>query len=862
MQFASLLPTICFLLILPLLAMCGPAVPAPPPAPPAQGTPSTTTVIGFGAREQDRERFAPTIAAFNQQNPGVQVQFVPLNSVATVDSAVQRLEAMLRSADTLSLDLATLAVLRPDDVLDLGPLLAADASFNQAELAADSLRAAQVDGRTLFLPQTLQVNLLRYNQDMWSGTAPSEGQPWAALLEQAAALARQQPGTNPTYGFVDGSGGAEVLRAALATGGADLTFTGPLPAEDVLAQAIQGVVAGKGSQALAPASVADAARLVQEGRAAVWAFSSATGPAAPLPFATADMAFPADYPAAAPQIATGYAISGGTAHPEAAWRWLRFLHQASVPGRTGTALGVELPARQRQLQANLARLSPASRQAIEATLARPATPPRATLPPSVTQAIGASLSSVADGSQTATEAAVAIRQALEQARADLEAARTSRTGPLAVQLPVVPNVQAGATLITFRALDNDLGPFQALAEGFQRDNPNIVVEVKDSSGLGQQISPEVVAQNSDCFTYTSRGLVIPRRGPRPVLDLQPLIDSDPNFKLDDYPAVVLNRVRADGVLYGLPYAISLRALAYNQLLFDQANLPYPTADWSLDDLLAVAQQLTKGEGATKQYGFISATAQTDELPFFLSRFGALPLVQGTREQMSAEPARKAVQYYTQLLRETSPTTRIQGYDGSLPFDYEYLDLIPQGRAAMWLDSGSSMAQAARGELDSSKVRLGLVPPPLNNTPLSSADITRSWSFYISASTEHREACWRWITFLSSQESIVQYGFPARVSLAESEAFQQRSAPGSSAVYAAYKAAFERMSTTPAAQLMSPEIDDFWFFRAVDRVLQGGDVGRELNEAGRFTEEYMACLQGNGDIISCTRLVDPTYSGWR
>jgi multiple sugar transport system substrate-binding protein len=58
----------------------------------------------------------------------------------------------------------------------------------------------------------------------------------------------------------------------------------------------------------------------------------------------------------------------------------------------------------------------------------------------------------------------------------------------------------------------------------------------------------------------------------------------------------------DGDYYGIPYGQQLISVYYNKKLFDQAGVPYPTSDWTWDDMREKAKLLTKGSGANKVYG--------------------------------------------------------------------------------------------------------------------------------------------------------------------------------------------------------------------------------------------------------------------
>ncbi|NJO83184.1 MAG: hypothetical protein HC828_10425 [Blastochloris sp.] len=69
----------------------------------------------------------------------------------------------------------------------------------------------------------------------------------------------------------------------------------------------------------------------------------------------------------------------------------------------------------------------------------------------------------------------------------------------------------------------------------------------------------------------------------------------------------------------------------------------------------------------------------------------------------------------------------------------------------------------------------------------------------------------------------------------------------------------------AASLIRPDQLDatyFWFYRAVDRALQGGNLEQELADAQPFTEAYLACAQEEGaDAATCATQADPEYNGF-
>jgi len=92
------------------------------------------------------------------------------------------------------------------------------------------------------------------------------------------------------------------------------------------------------------------------------------------------------------------------------------------------------------------------------------------------------------------------------------------------------------------------------------------------------------------------------------VDLNPFIDKDPVFKLNEFFPEVIDWYTVKGKLYAIPRDTApMACIYYNKKLFDEAGVAYPTDDWNWSDLLEKAQKLTKAEsdGKILQYGFYS-----------------------------------------------------------------------------------------------------------------------------------------------------------------------------------------------------------------------------------------------------------------
>jgi ABC-type glycerol-3-phosphate transport system substrate-binding protein len=76
------------------------------------------------------------------------------------------------------------------------------------------------------------------------------------------------------------------------------------------------------------------------------------------------------------------------------------------------------------------------------------------------------------------------------------------------------------------------------------------------------------------------------------LDINPLMNADPNANIEDFYPVMLQSMQWDGGTWGLPISASLNLLAYNKTAFDDAGLAYPDESWTLQDWMNAGRALT------------------------------------------------------------------------------------------------------------------------------------------------------------------------------------------------------------------------------------------------------------------------------
>lgn len=85
-----------------------------------------------------------------------------------------------------------------------------------------------------------------------------------------------------------------------------------------------------------------------------------------------------------------------------------------------------------------------------------------------------------------------------------------------------------------------------------------------------------------------------------LLDLTDKIKASDKIKVENYPEDIWGLYTYNDHYYAVPKDIDTIAIWYNKKLFDEAGVPYPTSDWTWDDLTETARKLTKSDGS--QYG--------------------------------------------------------------------------------------------------------------------------------------------------------------------------------------------------------------------------------------------------------------------
>ncbi|MDP9209272.1 MAG: extracellular solute-binding protein, partial [Actinomycetota bacterium] len=163
---------------------------------------------------------------------------------------------------------------------------------------------------------------------------------------------------------------------------------------------------------------------------------------------------------------------------------------------------------------------------------------------------------------------------------------------------------AGALLVAIPSEDpDDIALRQRQAKAFMAKHPEIKVKLLTIPGQGyDQKVVTMIAGGKPPDVFVSGDVQIPtivRK--RYALDLASFIERD-RYDLSDFYPEVVKGLTFDGRVVGVADNWDTQVLYFNKTLFDRANVGYPDADWTWDDLVAAARKLTSGGGGEKRFG--------------------------------------------------------------------------------------------------------------------------------------------------------------------------------------------------------------------------------------------------------------------
>ncbi len=823
--------------------------------------------ITFACDDHEMEAYRALARQFEAAHPDIAIRVLSINEIvgATGDQWPQDAGLRVLSAADTARWYASPQETRQGIIQDLTPFMEADASFQADDFYPAVLESCRWDDGTWCLPDGAEMAVLFFDKaafDQAGKPYPQPGWSWQEFEITAKALVKQEGNQITRYGYVL-PWSHFLLTAYLADHDIpleDRTTTPSTPRLDdpAVVRAVRWYV--NLMRAVAPYDPPQdrstrARALIDEGRVALWTWF---GGYDALPSPTVGVVpFPGDGGNTTPLMIFGHVMSAGSDHPNEAWRWLDFLSRQGPVGLSGAPLPTRRSVAQaggfwEKLDEDLAETL---RYALDHALVQT---PIAFDP--THQALEQAVETILSGEQDVEQALAEAQQAALANRPQALPTVEIHVAPAAT--PTSPHATGAKATITFIGGYGDLSAYRKLARRFQQDHPGITVRVRPEPDYEDWMGISQLVKAGDCFRWLAG---VDAADSQYLLDLDPFLDADPAFPQEDYYPAFWHQCEQQGKIWCLPFDGNVRVIRYNKALFDAAGVAYPQAGWSLDDFLDKATALTVGEEPDKQYGFASYGNESSALSMFIGSLGGSLWETDTfppRPRFHDPAVVEAVQQYADLARVQGikPAVPLVSPSRGLPTEgQKTMRLVETGRVAMWTWF-AHISPYAPEVLTAS----GMVPfPQSGDRPLPPAVI--NYAHFISAQTEHPQACWDWLRFLSDRPEAVE-GVPTRRSLTESAAFRQKVGDEAAAVYLY---ALDRPADLES-QVMARHPwawrATYWFNRAYDAVLEGADAAQALDQAQRQAEAYILCLETNQAFedsertLACARQVDPDYPG--
>jgi multiple sugar transport system substrate-binding protein len=811
-----------------------PPAPLVPDATPAPQE-ADQIVLTLAVEDINLARYRPLVDLFEEEHAGISVRLIGSSEVLTADEGGP-VRALASTADVFFFYPTIHA--ETQYLLDLRPFVESDSQFDAGDFLPGLLPAAPEP--LWSLPTSVAYQVTYFDK----GAFAAAGLPYPALewstdefLAAALALTARENDEVSRWGYVPGQMSRPPLLAT--------QLTGPLVAGDSLRLADPDVVAAvqwlgdlftvhqvspwlddyRPVARRSGSSGQSALGLIRAGQAAMWhgthlLYDQEDANVGVTAVPRGQRGYAAD-----PTL-YAFAASRGTRQPEAAWRLLTFISRQPPQEVAGSLL---VPARRSVATASgywerlPADLEPALRYALENNVAPRFNRQASQLLPEVLAA------HVDDG--------VPVAAALAQQIAAV-AAPTATPDAEFIMVPAPVEEEPAPDTVQIRFVTTSPDQYRSLANQFQREQPQMRVTLVEMNNL---TGADVLGQlaTADCFV----GNALHRQDEAlraTFLPLDPLLELDGSLQLDDFYPRLVEVLVSDGSLWGLPAYTGVPSLPFDRRLFEEANLLPPPPDWTLADFLQIAQQLSTGEGDSRQFGY------ADMWPFLMGvgsieAFGVVLLDDsGDVPRIDYQATAEMIAWHADLVRlyQVRP---LLSHDHRAQVD-ELESLALAGRVA--LSPGGFRLAATRTGVPVDPEKVGVVAYPLGPHG-SRADIsTYLNAYHILADSPNASACWEWIKYLSTNPSAAPRDwFPGHRASAESENFRQQVGDEK---WAIFQALMNDTPAKPGTTLISlppwmwPGF--YWLPEVYQEVAAGeSDVATALAHADARFGQYRQCV---------------------
>lgn len=835
------------------------------------------------------------IAGFEAQYPNIRVnvksaeqnpQFTPQ---ADVESYLDSMEAYASEADVLlvsSVGQVTTEVTRAGILQDLSPLVLSDPTFNVDDFYFPAWQSFQWDGGIWGVPMVADVIGIAYRPDIFDQNNLPYPDSWFSVADVDIALREltsyDDEGNVQTPAFIDLSGSLDMLFYSLSGGQRvvdDLQFPSAPdysnPAFEELVQVwadlrADGITPGFGGgfQFLQDAPVILVpAIFTSAGGFGLEDFQVTTLPGGFIGLST-----------------NGLAVSSGTQYPQEAYEFIKYVSQD--PQLSNSFLGI-VPARRSLLG------SDEGDEGAIASLFNPSDEILALVnqyidfaisPPDIRYGafLDVAVNKVADDG---IEPATALQE-IEVEVLDRLVIADERGQDMSIIVATPPPdliISEGEISLEFgiSGFTNNIPNEEAwntAIDDFVSFNPDVVNVNLTGATFFSGNSLTDMSEQYDCF-YTT-GNVVQSGDISLLLNISPLISSDPSVDPSDFVNGILNQTTRDGQVYGLPIDIQPQSMVYDTDLFNQGGAFPPYSGWTVTDFENTLRTLKFDPEDPAPF---SATdlGGGSHLTNLIAAYGGLPIDYRTQPvtiDFTSPATVDAIRQVLDLAKDGyinyeqlanfGPGAGFGGGDDVFPLYTQILNAFTAG----------NLAGIGDDEDDNNNVNNPQIPVPFPAGTQYSAVNYDMGALYVSSSTDFADACYRFISSLSTNPALLT-AMPARRSVISNPQLVTLQSPETVQLYTDIAFKLDDPSTIAIPTGFGGSVEGvgdallgLWLIRAFDRyVLEDADLEAELEEAQLFSDNYRGCAAAVppydpavdqvfnyfGQFFDCAIQVDPS-----
>lgn len=310
---------------------------------------------------------------------------------------------------------------------------------------------------------------------------------------------------------------------------------------------------------------------------------------------------------------------------------------------------------------------------------------------------------------------------------------------------------------------------KALAEAYMKENNNVNIEMEFTDGAGYLTKLQTwISSNTlpDVFAVAS-DQVYAFEGNQNFENLTPYIEEDDLESVWNMDELRSSFGEENGKIIATPFLTKTFAMAYNKDLFDKAGIEYPTAEWTVEDMLEAAKKITALSTAENPIYGLRWGVRPNE--FYRNLYGNMmyDVEKNTMNVEGNEQFKDAVLLFADSIKEGLAPNETSAAVSSGGFE---TGMYGMQLSATW---DISTFQSMIGD----SFKWDVVELPINNkynTRMLTTLRSNGWS--MSSNSKNKEIAWDFIKYLSANEKAAKaaqdFGIPSYLPYVESESYME------------------------------------------------------------------------------------------